>query len=66
MTAKQASETLGVSLSMVYQLAREGRLPHFRIGLAGRRGKLIFDDEGIRRFKESCRVEKCPATGWIR
>lgn len=66
MTAKQASEAMGVSVSMIYQLCAENRLPHFRVGATGRRGKVIIEPEGIQRFLESCRVEKPKATSWIK
>ena len=60
MTAKQASEALGISLSLIYQLAAENRIAHYRIGRSGRRGKLVFDEDSVRQFKESCRVTTTP------
>jgi excisionase family DNA binding protein len=56
MTAKEAAEKCKCSVSMIYQLAAEGRLPHYRIGRLGRRGKVVFDEEDVRKFLESCRV----------
>jgi excisionase family DNA binding protein len=65
MTAKEAAERCGISVSLIYQLASENRIPHYRIGRLGRRGKLVFDEEGIRQFLENCRVEKPRAAEWI-
>lgn len=36
MTAGEVSELLGIPVSTVYYLAREGRLPHTRLGRAYR------------------------------
>lgn len=32
MTAAESAEYVGVSLDMMYQLCRESKIPHFRIG----------------------------------
>jgi excisionase family DNA binding protein len=55
-TVKEAAEKLEVSVSLVYQLVADGRLPHHRIGGRGRRGKIVIKDEGIQAFLATCRV----------
>jgi excisionase family DNA binding protein len=50
MTAKQAAERLEVSVDLVYRLIAEDRLPCLRIGTAGRRGKIVIEEEHLRAF----------------
>ena len=60
LTPKQAAEYLGVSLSMIYQLAEERRITHFRVGGKGKRGKLLFLPRDLDDFLASCRVTEPP------
>jgi excisionase family DNA binding protein len=55
-TVKEAAEKLEVSVSLVYQLIADARLPHHRIGGRGRRGKIVIQNEDIQAFLASCRV----------
>jgi excisionase family DNA binding protein len=57
MTAKQVAERAGVSLSLVYRWCDERRLPHYRAGGRGRRGKILIDPRDFDAFLESLRVE---------
>ena len=57
LTPKQASKLYPLSLSLLYQLCDERRIPHFRIGGKGRRGKLLLAPRDIERFIEENRVE---------
>jgi excisionase family DNA binding protein len=63
LNAKQAAARLGISLSLLYSLAAEGRIRHLRIGRNGRRGKLLFAETDLEEFLASCRVEGLPADG---
>ena len=56
LTTKQAAARLGISLSLLYALAAEGRIRHVRIGRNGRRGKLLFAEADLERFVEECSV----------
>jgi len=61
LTPKEAADYLGCSVSLVYQLADERRIAHFRIGGRGRRGKYSFTLEALDAFLESCKIEVTPA-----
>ena len=39
---KAAAKLLGVSERLLWQLAKDNRVPHVRVGAAGRRGVLLF------------------------
>jgi excisionase family DNA binding protein len=56
MTVREVSQRLEISLSLVYKLVEEGRLPCRRIGQRGRRGKIIVMEDDLRRFLESVKV----------
>jgi len=60
LNVKQAAERAGVSESLLYQLCSEGRLPHYRLGGRGRRGKILISAEDLDAFMESCRVTEPP------
>jgi len=57
LTVKQAAEKLRISPSLVYALAREGRLRHMRIGQQGKRGRLLFKEKDLDAFMEACSRE---------
>lgn len=50
LNAVQAAEFLGISLNTLYIWTRDGRVPHFKIGVAVR-----FDVEDLRRWLEANR-----------
>lgn len=60
LTVRQASNKTGISLSLLYTLCSEGRLPHYRIGAGGRRGKVMIDEEDLHVFLTICRVMAIP------
>jgi excisionase family DNA binding protein len=68
LTAKQAAELARVSVNLIYQLCEERRLPHFRVGGQGRRGKILIEEADLAAFFESCRVmpsaEEDPDDEW--
>ena len=58
LTVKQAGEQAGVSLALIYQWCQEQRLPHYRFGTEGKRGKILIDPGDLDRFMQECRVER--------
>lgn len=52
LTAKEVAEYLGVSVDMIYILAREKKIVHFRIG-----SRLLFKKDAIDKWIESKMVE---------
>jgi excisionase family DNA binding protein len=57
LTVKQAAARAGVSVSLIYQLCDERRLPHYRPGGKGKRGKILISPRDLDAFMESIRVE---------
>ena len=57
MDVKAACKVLGISKSLLYQILKEKRIRHRRIGARHRKGKIIIDDEAIRAFEEECAAE---------
>lgn len=60
LTPREAAEYLGVSVSLVYQLAEERRIVHYRLGGAGKRGRLFFLTSDLDDFLGSCKVPVTP------
>jgi excisionase family DNA binding protein len=60
MTAKQAAERIGISLSLVYDLCRFGVLKHTRHGRPGKRGTIRITEEAIAEYLDACQP-KVPA-----
>jgi excisionase family DNA binding protein len=57
LSVKQAAERAGVSESLIYQWCDERRLVHYRVGGAGRRGKILIDPTDMDAFMTSLKVE---------
>ncbi len=55
MNIREASRRLEIIESLTYQLCREGRLPHVRIGGRGRRGKIVITEPDLADFLASVR-----------
>jgi excisionase family DNA binding protein len=53
LSAKQAAESLGLSPSVVYEMAHQGAIAHYRVGLG--RGKLVFRPADVEAYLESKR-----------
>ena len=45
MTVKQIAERAGVGINLVYAWCESGELRHFRLGAAGRRGKILISED---------------------
>ena len=56
-SVKQAAERAGVSEALVYQWCNERRLPHYRLGGEGRRGKIGIRPPDLDSFLDSLKVE---------
>jgi excisionase family DNA binding protein len=57
LSANQASKMIGVSVSLVYEWCAAGLLPHYRMGRAGKRGKILIEEAEFDQFLASCRRE---------
>ncbi len=57
LTVKEAAEHAGVSISLIYQLCEERRLPHYRLGGKGKRGKIMIDPRDLDNLLEDLRVD---------
>jgi excisionase family DNA binding protein len=60
LSPKEAAEYMRVSPSLVYRLCDERRIPHYRIGGRGKRGKLLISPRDLDAFMESQRVGRHP------
>ena len=56
LTVAEAAEHAGVSQSLIYMLCNERRLPHYRPGGNGKRGKILIDPRDLDAFMASCRI----------
>jgi excisionase family DNA binding protein len=52
---QEVAKLLGIAPSTVYDLARQRKIAHRRIGTG--RGRIVFTDKDIEDFLNSCRVE---------
>ena len=57
MTAKQAAEQAGVSVSLVYEWCKAGVLSHSRFGRPGKRGTIRIHETDLQAFLAACRQE---------
>lgn len=57
LNVREAAGRLGVSLSLIYQWCQERRLPHLRLGKAGRRGKILILESELEAFLDGLKVE---------
>ena len=57
LTVKEAALRAGVSESLIYQVCEERRLPHYRLGGKGKRGRVLIDPVDLETFMQSHRVE---------
>jgi hypothetical protein len=57
LTPKLAAEHADVSQQLIYLWCEERRLPHYRLGGAGKRGKILIDPADLDAFMASLKVE---------
>ena len=55
MTVHEAAEKLGISASTLYDMARQKKISHRRIGTG--RGRVLFTDEDLEEFLRSSSVK---------
>lgn len=60
LTVKQVAERLRVSASLVYGWCEDHRLPHYRMGGNGKRGKILIEEDALDAFLQGCKVEGKP------
>ena len=58
LTPKLAADRANVSVSLIYKWCAEGRLPHYRFGRDGRRGRILIDPVDLEKFIAECRKER--------
>jgi excisionase family DNA binding protein len=56
LTPEQAAKKAGVSRNLVYRWCEEKRLPHYRLGGQGRRGRIMIDEGDLEAFLDSCKI----------
>jgi len=61
LSVRDAADALGVSPALIYQWCQERRLPHFRLGGKGKRGKVAVAIEDLEAFLQSLRIEGAAA-----
>ncbi len=57
MSVKDAAERAGVSPSLIYEWCDERRLAHYRVGGAGKRGKIAIEQSDLDAFLATLKVE---------
>jgi excisionase family DNA binding protein len=60
LTVKQAAGRAGVSPALVYRWCDERRLPHYRCGGRGRRGRILIDPVDLDAFLETLKITPRP------
>jgi excisionase family DNA binding protein len=60
LTVQEAAKYAGVSPAMIYLWTEERRLPQYRLGGEGKRGKILIDPRDLDTFIERCRVGAHP------
>jgi excisionase family DNA binding protein len=56
----EAAQHAGVSPQLVYRWCQEQRLPHYRCGGRGRRGRILIDPADLDAFLQSLKVMPAP------
>ena len=60
---REVANRLGVSLSLVYQLCKDRKLRHYRLGGQSRRGSIKIEESEVQRYLGECmRIETVPDT----
>jgi excisionase family DNA binding protein len=57
LTAAEAAEQTGMSVSSIYEACKNRRLAHYKMSGRGRRGKVLIRPADLQAFIESQRVE---------
>jgi hypothetical protein len=62
LTVREAANRAGVCPSLIYNWCSTKLLAHYRVGAAGRRGKIVIDETELDSFLQRFRVEAAVAT----
>jgi len=58
LSIRAIAEKFPLSKSLLYELCKQGRLRHLRVKTSPtRRGKIVVDEEDLKRFLDECVVE---------
>lgn len=60
LTVKEAAKKYKISTKMILILCADGRLPHYRIGRKGKRGRIIIIEKEFDEMLKQHRVEAHP------
>jgi excisionase family DNA binding protein len=60
LSVRQAARAAGVSESLIYAWCAERRLAHYRVGAAGRRGRILIDPADLDAVMRTCRADRHP------
>jgi excisionase family DNA binding protein len=56
LSPRDAAARADVSVALIYEWCQSGRLPHYRFGRSGARGKIMIDEADLDEFLATCRV----------
>ncbi len=54
-SVREAAERLGIAISTLYDLVRQKKIAHHRVGTG--RGRILFNEEDLSAYLASCKVE---------
>lgn len=60
LTIRETAKAARVSPALIYQWCQEQRLPHYRVGGDGRRGRILIKESELWAFLAECRIERHP------
>jgi excisionase family DNA binding protein len=60
LTVKEAAASKGLSTQLIYLWCEERRLPHYRLGGRGRRGRILIDPGDFDAFLATLKVMPSP------
>ena len=55
LSVREAAEHLGIAVSTVYDLVRQRKIAHHRVGTG--RGRILFTEQDLSAYLGSCKVE---------
>ena len=54
-SVRETAERLGIAISTVYDLVRQRKINHHRVGTG--RGRILFTEQDLSAYLDSCKVE---------
>jgi excisionase family DNA binding protein len=55
LSVREAADRLGIAVSTLYDLVRQRRINHHRVGTG--RGRILFSEQDLSAYLASCKVE---------